>query len=81
MTSPRLLYSNGIVFHPPNTTPIHTYLESNSGSYTITRTHIRLFFELDLNIYLIKIIIMVCIYIYILKYIYKIYSSCMVIWF
>ncbi|KAL9365467.1 hypothetical protein Peur_043340 [Populus x canadensis] len=39
MTSPRLLYSNGIVFHPPDTPPIHTYLESNSGSYTTTRTH------------------------------------------
>jgi hypothetical protein len=36
---PRLLYVNGIVFHPPDTPPIHTFLESNSGSYTTTRTH------------------------------------------
>ncbi|KAJ6909429.1 hypothetical protein NC652_020423 [Populus alba x Populus x berolinensis] len=57
MTSPRLLYSNDIVFHPPDTTPIHTYLESNSGSYTVTRTHIRLLFRLDLNMYLVKKII------------------------
>ncbi|KAJ6717746.1 D-AMINOACID AMINOTRANSFERASE-LIKE PLP-DEPENDENT ENZYMES SUPERFAMILY PROTEIN [Salix purpurea] len=39
MTSAGFLYSKGIVFSPADTPPISTFLESNPGAYTTTRTH------------------------------------------
>ncbi|KAG6758449.1 hypothetical protein POTOM_038797 [Populus tomentosa] len=39
MTSTGFLYSNGMIFYPPDTPAISTFLESNPGAYTTTRTH------------------------------------------
>ncbi|WCJ19405.1 D-aminoacid aminotransferase-like PLP-dependent enzymes superfamily protein [Euphorbia peplus] len=38
-SSSRFLFSNGVISHSPNTSTISTFLESNPGAYTTTRTN------------------------------------------